>query len=178
MHGEDGSDAGRRLDLERPAVAAQDVLHDRKAQPRAARLTGASLVGAVKAFRESRNVLGLDPDPRVGDGKDRTHAASPPAHRDCAAVGGVAHGVGDEVHRGASQFVGVTEKQHVLDFLYEGVSAERKRFALPHDVLGDAVHRDDFGFVRLRFVAVFEPREHEKIVDDVAHALHPPRTLQ
>ena len=50
--------------------------------------------------------------------------------------------------------------------------SERKRLALPHDVLGDAVHRDDFGFVRLRFVAVFEPREHQQVVDDVAHALH------
>src|SRR5205823_12716484 len=56
-HGEDRSDPGRALDLQKSAMVVEDVLDDSQAEPGAAHLAGARGVDPVEAFGQPGQVL-------------------------------------------------------------------------------------------------------------------------
>src|SRR5690242_19665843 len=67
------------LDLERGAVAIDDVLDDGEAEPGAAHRARASRVDAVEALGEARNVLPRDALATVAHGDSDMRAAAGPA---------------------------------------------------------------------------------------------------
>src|SRR5579883_3559357 len=78
QHGEDRALAGLARDVERPAVAADDVLDDGEAEPRPAHRARARRVDAVEALGEARQVLPRDALPAVLH-RDRDARAATPA---------------------------------------------------------------------------------------------------
>src|SRR5262245_61871790 len=65
-HPERRAFAGPALDLDPPAVRADDVLHDREPEAGPALVAAAPLVHPVEALEDPRQVLGGDPLARVG----------------------------------------------------------------------------------------------------------------
>ena len=170
-HREGGALPRRRFDFERRAVAAHGVLDDGEPEARPAHAAAAALVDAVEALGESRDVLGIDPDPGVLDGQDGARAHPLPGDRHRAAFGRVADRVRDEVHDGASEFVRVPDHAHVFDLAGDLVAPHRERPPFADDVLDQLGHRDHFGlFGRRPLVLVLQLREREEVVQDALHA--------
>src|SRR5665647_2905485 len=88
------------VDRDAAAVDLGDVLDDREAEASPAEVAAASLVDAVEALEEPRQVLARDPLPLVGDAHDDLVAALLERDDDGAALGAVLHRVVDEVDDG------------------------------------------------------------------------------
>src|SRR5258708_6480180 len=89
--GEMGAEAAalprRARDLERGAVPAQRVLHDREPQSRAAAFARAAAIDAIEALGEARDVLGGDADAGVLDFERRSVRRLAPREAHRAALG-------------------------------------------------------------------------------------------
>src|SRR5690606_8695080 len=86
-------------------VTSHHMLDDGQAQSGAAGGAGATVVGAVKALGEARQVPGVDADTVVGNAHHHTSRCAARADADIAALGVVTDGVHHQVGKGAVQFL-------------------------------------------------------------------------
>ena len=93
------SDVGGKIDP--PAVCLDDLANDRESKTGAALLAGLLAVAPPETLKHPDMVLRRNTGAVIRDGNEVPVVEAVGRHRDVGAVGGKAHGVGDQVGDGA-----------------------------------------------------------------------------
>ena len=88
-------------------MALDDLLGHGKAHSQAARLAGTAGVGAPKTTEDARQVVFGNTDAGIRNGDADVLAVTEHRHHDPAALGGIAHGVAQEIDNALRDHIGI-----------------------------------------------------------------------
>ena len=146
VDGEAGAHALLALDVHVAVVAVDDLLHHGKANAQAAALARAAGVRAPEAGEHHLRLVGRKADARVAHG-DGAHAlVAGNADGDGAALGRIAHCIGDEVGRGLADHVRIAAHAHAALHLVDELEARVGHIGLVRgdDAADEVAHLEHF----------------------------------
>ncbi|HEY4672231.1 MAG TPA: hypothetical protein VIG78_09215, partial [Gemmatimonadaceae bacterium] len=149
-----------------------EVFHDREAEPGAAGFAGASAVGAVKSFENSRKVFRGDSTSRIAHDKLDATSLTGGLNSNSATIASMSQRVLDEVHKYLLECrsIGVYDFRVRLD-----ISLQQHAFGFggPPETLEDFTREIRNAYLlRQRLpVARFDARKVQQLVDNALHPL-------
>jgi len=150
-------------------VAREHMLDDGETQSGAAGFPRTAAVHAIKPLGEARNMLGSNAFAGIAHGKHAFAIAQLPGKGDVAALGCVAHGIGNKITQRTADFLQTAAYIGIAgDVEADTVAAATQRFGFGRQhpcQLGHSNH-----FILQVVVGTFQPRQREQIVQQMLHA--------
>src|SRR5882762_11971279 len=147
----------------------KNVFYDGQAEPGTTRFARATLVDAIEALSQSRNMFGSDADAGVFHLEDRTVGVGTPAQPDAPARRCVANRVGHEIRKGTAQLfpTAANAKRGCLYGDRMTTGGQRPRFVakLAHKLTDVHLFVRQCRFLRLK------ARKKQQILDQATHAV-------